>query len=457
MRVAKSLAVGSFLALALTACGSGGSDNGSSSSGNANGNNGTGAGSTSSSSTSGGGVERGEVGGACLPPPVKCNLGGVPQGNPCVCVADPDQGKENHGPFPDGSCRTASDGTPLVVSNGLCTRPPMGTSSTGGSSGQPVGSQGGPCTAGGSCDSGLRCTQRTLHPPGLCDIDPMASSSSSSSSGGGGTGSSSGGSSSGGGTTARQLFDANVSSLIGSACAICHKTAGAAQDFTGTGPATYYQTITTYQLTTPLTGTFIVYDPNSSLLVTKGAHTGRAFTAAEKATVVQWLDKERIERNIPAPSGGSSSGGMSSGGIGGGPVVSANAAILGYGNCLSRTDFDATNYNNVADQNSNQGRCYSCHATGAGGAFLSQNADDTYTYTKISPYLLKVALPSQKADGTYSMVASNRLRDKGAEPGTHAKYVLSAAREQAVEQLFSRTLVRFTANTANCRSVGSGP
>ena len=140
-------------------------------------------------------------------------------------------------------------------------------------------------------------------------------------------------------------------------------------------------------------------------------------------------------------------------------VSGADDAVKGFGNCMTRADFDALvsgsggpAFSSLAAANTTEGACYSCHTVGTGGAFLSQNGNDTFAYNRSTPYILKLATPSQKPDGTYTLVQSNRFRDHGAEPGLHPRYVLSEARQAAIDQYFSRTLARFLANTNGCRS-----
>jgi hypothetical protein len=140
-----------------------------------------------------------------------------------------------------------------------------------------------------------------------------------------------------------------------------------------------------------------------------------------------------------------------------GGTASASAAVKGFGNCMTRANFDAlvsggTAFSSLAAAATTQGTCYACHSTGTGGAFLSQNANDMYAYNRLSPYVLKLAVPTQKSDGTYTLVASKRFRDHGSDSSSHPRYILSSARQAAIDQYFSRTLARFLANTNGCRS-----
>src|SRR5438067_1482609 len=80
-------------------------------------------------------------------------------------------------------------------------------------------------------------------------------------------------------------------------------------------------------------------------------------------------------------SGGSSradgSGGAGgSGGSGGTHPASIQAALMLFATCMSQADFDNFNVADVANQDTSQGPCYSCHSTGTAGTFLSQNSQD---------------------------------------------------------------------------------
>ena len=140
----------------------------------------------------------------------------------------------------------------------------------------------------------------------------------------------------------------------------------------------------------------------------------------------------------------------------GGGTGSASDALKGFGNCMTRADFDAIapgglTFSSIAEAKTTDGACYVCHSNGSGGAFFSQSANDMFANNRLSPYVLKLAAPAQKSDGTYTLVAMNRFRDHGSETGTHPRYMLSSAQQAAVDQYFNRTLARFVANTNACR------
>lgn len=109
----------------------------------------------------------------------------------------------------------------------------------------------------------------------------------------GGTG---GGDDTGGTAVARQMFDDDVSPLLGAACSSCHAgTTPIGPAFLGTGAVTeYYASITA----STVVGN---YDPAVALLLTKGLHnngTARAWTTAEADAIETWLLAEADVRGL---------------------------------------------------------------------------------------------------------------------------------------------------------------
>jgi cytochrome c553 len=231
--------------------------------------------------------------------------------------------------------------------------------------------------------------------------------------------------------SARMYFETNVRSILVTACADCHDSTktGPGPDFLGAGEVSYWAQL-------KADPRMIGATPQTSLLVTKGAHTGRAFTASEEPTVATWILMEAATAGA---------GGMGAGGAGGTTGGTAMQALTRFGNCMTLTDFTNSNIADLANQNSTQGRCFSCHSTGTGGAYLGVNANDTYMAFKMMPYILKLASTTVNPDGSVrDIVASNRMRDKGQEGGQHPQYVLTAARQQAIEQFFRLTYQRWS-------------
>jgi|JI102314A2RNA_FD_contig_41_2604964_length_1618_multi_2_in_0_out_0_1 hypothetical protein len=265
-----------------------------------------------------------------------------------------------------------------------------------------------------------------------------------------------------GGTTitGRDLFDRNVATLLQQKCASCHANTspGDGPDFMGTSPnpTTWYTAI---ERTVTVIGAvpFIqVATPQDSPLIAKGEHTGPAFTPSEQATISAWLIKEAQERGLGTPVNPNPNPN---------PTVdyrpkNLREAIVRFTACMTRADWDQTvgqNQNtNVAYQGSTDGPCYACHATGTGGAYLSQNSGDTYDAHKNANayYVLKLVLGTVNLDGSFKdLVPAYRFRDKGLPPfGTppHPSYLLTANREQALDAFVDRTLLRFRDFTRAC-------
>lgn len=243
--------------------------------------------------------------------------------------------------------------------------------------------------------------------------------------------------------SARELFDRNVSPILELRCAFCHSGANVVDgpDFMGAAPIDFYDNLTG-------DARFVPARPDDSLLLLKGEHTGPAFTAQEAQTVTAWLLKEADERGlVPAEPN---------------PELppadytpkTVTDALERFGNCMLRADWDATyglsEDTQVAYQNTTEGRCYACHATGTAGAFLSQSPGDTFDQSTVRPYVLKLVLPTANEDGSFrALVPAYRFRDKGGDQG-HPSYQLTAERSDAINAFVNTTLLRFSDFTQPC-------
>jgi hypothetical protein len=241
----------------------------------------------------------------------------------------------------------------------------------------------------------------------------------------------------------RELYERNVAPILELRCNFCHAGANELDgpDFMGATPADHYATLTGDPR-------LVSARPEDSLLLLKGEHTGPAFTLTEAQTVTAWLLKEANERGLvvaqPDP---------------GGPVQdytprTVAEALDRFGSCMTRTDWDETYGQNeetqAAYQNSTEGRCYACHATGTAGAFLSQSSGDTFDQSRIRPNVMKLVLPTANEDGSFrALVPAYRFRDKGGDQG-HPSYQLTAERDQAMGDFVNRTLLRFSDYTKPC-------
>ncbi len=259
--------------------------------------------------------------------------------------------------------------------------------------------------------------------------------------------------------TARDLFDRNVAPLLQQKCASCHANTspGDGPDFMGASPnpTTWYTAIAAARTVIGNTPYLQVASPQDSPLIAKGEHSGPAFSASEVATISAFLVKEAQERGLGNPNPSPS------------PSPTADytpknlrEAIVRFTACMQRADWDQTvaqnQQTNFAYQNSTDGPCYACHATGTAGAYLSQNSSDTFDAHKDSSryYVLKLVLGTVNADGSFKdLVPAYRMRDKGAPPfGTppHPSYQLTPERDQALNEFVDRTLTRFRDFTKAC-------
>jgi hypothetical protein len=277
-----------------------------------------------------------------------------------------------------------------------------------------------------------------------------------------------------GSITARQLFDRNVAPILQAKCMACHQ--GAAPD--ATGPKWMGATSANWygMITGDVGGEtrFVTAVPENSLLLLKGEHAGPAFCnttntnsaglnhncspTTEEQSVTAWLLKESQERfgnTMPPPPP---------------PTTmdytprTASEALTRFGACMSLTDWNNTyaqsNQTMVARQNTTQGPCLACHATGTGGAYLSGNSDDTFQENRTRPFVLKmVANAAPNPDGTFNpaLLPSYRFRDKASGDGTHPNYVLSSERAQAIDQFVSLTMARYNDFTQSCAAPATPP
>jgi hypothetical protein len=116
---------------------------------------------------------------------------------------------------------------------------------------------------------------------------------------------------------------------------------------------------------------------------------------------------------------------------------------------MAQTDYDGDGMKDLQNQGTsgNGGPCTSCHQTGM-YVFLSNDTTQNFQRLQQSPWIMKFALASVNADGSFAdIVAANRFRDRGQEPG-HPPYTLSSARQQALDSFFQDTYARYKAG--NC-------
>jgi hypothetical protein len=170
------------------------------------------------------------------------------------------------------------------------------------------------------------------------------------------------------------------------------------------------------------------FSSTSALLVTKGAHEGPALTAANQAIIAQWLSDEAAARGL-------TSGGGSGGGSGGTPPAggaSATAAEEQWASCLGTaaagSAYESTKVWEIANMESSQGQCSSCHAPGgAGGAYWDTNQQTMLEQWETQTFITGPFQVSLSSSGTYSMISGeSRICAKGQEQnngdGTHPSF-----------------------------------
>jgi hypothetical protein len=247
--------------------------------------------------------------------------------------------------------------------------------------------------------------------------------------GGGGGGGSGGGSS----ESARANFDANVAPMLQTECASCH----VGQETTTTnmflGQAntfdSFYAGITN---DASINGDF---NPSAAHLLTQGKHQGPAWTGDQAQLISSWLTAEASERGSEVGGGSGSAGGGSGSG---GTTQNANTTAVGaeqqFAACMSisQTEYTTDQAYMIANMNTEDGRCYSCHEPGgAGGAYwgIANNYLTMWTKWQEQVFITGAFEASAQATNpvTYQMVtAQQKICDKGTElqnnTGTHPTF-----------------------------------
>ena len=258
---------------------------------------------------------------------------------------------------------------------------------------------------------------------------------------GGATGATTGATTGTGSVDGRAFFEANVSPILnngmaGQLCASCHssefpdETAG--PDFLGASSAAYYDT---------LVGN-IVYvnaDPQSSRIVTRGLHSGPAFTAPQLALVTEWLEIEAL-RFAPMPTG--------AGGAGGGPPptgLSGAELLQEFSDCMTLEDWTASGMPDVAlTVTLTQGPCYACHQSGSGENFMTDPGSQAslvegFELEKNMPFLgnLVTFAVDQTTGQATEVVQSYRWQDHGDDSDIHPQYFLASQNVAAIDNWFA--------------------
>ncbi len=259
-----------------------------------------------------------------------------------------------------------------------------------------------------------------------------------------------GGGGGGGGASALELYNALNDQQIAE-CGSCHM--GTNLDDTQTGPdylgpekSASYETIMAYNSWedgSPIVGN----SPENSKLILKGSHTGPAMSDGLREKISAWIVQQAIEDGIAPPD---DEGDIDPPDPDEPPPTTTEPpdtlveALTLFANCMTYTDFEATNFENVADQNTSEGQCYGCHSAGTGGNFMSANNIDFYTMQRQMPYILKFVTGTVNADGSFQdLIISGRYEMKRDDNG-HPNYIMAEERLQSIQSFFDLTYAKYS-------------
>ena len=251
------------------------------------------------------------------------------------------------------------------------------------------------------------------------------------------------------GASAEELYTALNDQQIAE-CGACH--VGANLDDTTTGPdylgtdrASSYATILAYKSWvdgSPIVGN----SPENSKLILHGVHAGPALSEGLKTKMSEWIQVQAVEDGVAPPDGE----GEIDPPDGEDPPAEVEPpdtlveALTLFANCMTYADFEATNFENVADQNTAEGQCYACHSAGTGGSFLSANNIDFYTQQRNMPYILKFVTGTVNPDGSFrDLIISGRYEMKRDDNG-HPNYIMAEERLQSIQSFFDLTYAKYS-------------
>lgn len=257
-----------------------------------------------------------------------------------------------------------------------------------------------------------------------------------------------GGDDPGDGASAEELYLALNDQQIAE-CGACH--VGANLDDTTTGPdylgpdrASSYATILAYNSWvdgSPIVGN----SPENSKLLLHGVHAGPALSESLKGKMSDWIVAQAEEDGIsppgddddidpPDPDDPPTAE----------PPDTLVEALTLFANCMTYEDFEATNFENVADQNTAEGQCYGCHSAGTGGSFLSADNIEFYSQQRNMPYILKFVTGTVNPDGSFSdLIISGRYEMKRDDNG-HPNYIMAEERLASIQSFFDLTYAKYS-------------
>jgi hypothetical protein len=277
------------------------------------------------------------------------------------------------------------------------------------------------------------------------------------------------------GESGESMFNRTVAPLMQARCQTCHGSNLSAvdPDFLGASTDEFYDTIAAYTSSTACPdGPCLITFPESSILVTKGVHTGGTiywWTPSEQTTVETWLAYEVERRDLTPPEDpcieDPTLPECGPGGVSNRPrtvpeafvrfaaCMSYDEWLLGPGNDDAEDRYDLA----IAWSNTNGGLCNGCHNVASdegycpGGSCLFPDSWMTFDAHRLSPSILKIVLPVQTAEGV-DLLPADRYIEKGYEGGgtDHPSFELKAEVTAALHTFIDATLVRYHDYTQAC-------
>lgn len=219
--------------------------------------------------------------------------------------------------------------------------------------------------------------------------------------------------------TPREIFDQSVSPKL-TKCVACHTGTDASATNMFLGPEGLDSAYDTLVKDRAVNGGF---DPEAATILLKGAHEGPAWSTSESDAIAKWLRAELAARGPQTPDNGAAG------------TKSPRTASMMFASCMSAslTDYTSTQAYQVANMNTENGRCRQCHAPGgAGGQYLGVDANnqtykDMFGKWQQEVFFLGVFQPQLQADGTYKIAAAetkicNKGKEKDNNLGTHPTF-----------------------------------
>ena len=237
-------------------------------------------------------------------------------------------------------------------------------------------------------------------------------------------------------TTPREQFDQTVEPLLAAKCIGCHvgpETSPTNMFLGPDGIPSFYNTLVNDRA---VNGGF---DPAAATILLKGAHEGPPWTSTEIATITSWLQAELAVRGAQMPP----------------PTTVGNknprTAEMAFVSCMTVTldKYTSLQAYQVANMNTGQGRCSSCHSPGgAGGQWLGTSpiTNNTPTYTDMfakwqqEVFFTGVFQAQLQPDNTYKIAAAdtkicNKGKEKANNLGTHPPFDCAQNNSTALNNL----------------------